>query len=122
MTYVLELAKFFNYIGGIEEGQTLFIRKEKYVSKHNIKYKLLRKLYRETVNRQIEIIGNKMNTFRYYMKSNNKMLYLTNILLAALNNMYQGLARLSRTYGKPEKLEIFLGNIDATIKKYNITN
>tara|TARA_R110001632_G_scaffold68930_11_gene161668 strand:- start:1568 stop:1936 length:369 start_codon:yes stop_codon:yes gene_type:complete len=122
MTYVLELAKFFNYIGGIEEGQTLFIRKEKYVSKHNIKYKLLRKLYRETVNRQIDIIERKMNTFRYYMKSNNKMIYLTNIILASLNNMYQGLTRLSQTYGKPENLEIFLGNIDRTIKNYNITN
>jgi len=122
MTYVLELAKFFNYIGGIEEGQTLFIRKRKYISKNNIKYKLLRKLYRETLNRQIEILGNKMNTFRYYMKSSNKMIYLTNILLSALNNMYQGLTRLSQTYGNPEILEIFLGNIDRTIKNYNITN
>jgi hypothetical protein len=118
MSRAFEVIDFFNYIGKVKEGQTLFIKKRKYVTRCNLWYKFLRKCYKEDINYQEEIINSHLNLYRRIMDQDLEIPYIINNLNRSLINLKKGITTLFKTYNEPEGLQILLRSINYKINRY----
>lgn len=118
MAGIFNTIDFFNYIGNVKKGQTLFIKKRKYITKFNFWYKFLKKCYREDLDKQLEIINHNIVILKRFIKNDNSIIYINNMLFEALDNLNKGLILLYQTYNKPEILQIFLRRLQFNINFY----
>lgn len=119
MSGIFETIELFNYIGKVKKGETLFIKKRKYISKYSFRSKILRRYHRENLDKQIDIINHHINISKKYIKIDNIIIYIHNMLFEAFGNLKKGVYILYQTYNKPESLEILLRRIKKNGKYFN---